>query len=212
VAEASVAQATVELAITEQQVARSQVTAPIAGRIARKLADAGAMLVPGAPIYTIVDDAVLELRASVPSADYHKVRIGEAVSVQVDALPGEAVVGEVTRIAPIVDARTRAFDVVVRVPGGSLVTGLFARAEVRVRELPGSLTVPPAALVRDGADPARATAFVVVADSTAERRDVGVGVETSDAVQVTSGLSVGERVVVDPPAALGPGTPVDVQP
>jgi HlyD family secretion protein len=46
----------------------------------------------------------------------------------------------------------------------------------------------------------------------AERRDVRVGVERPDAVQVTDGLQNGELVVVDPPASLGPGTPVDVQP
>jgi hypothetical protein len=39
-----------------------------------------------------------------------------------------------------------------------------------------------------------------------------VGVEQSDAVQVTGGLRSGEMVVVDPPASLGPGTAVEVQP
>ena len=100
---------------------------------------------------------------------------------------------------------------VVRIPGQpQLVSGLFARADIHVRDVPGSLTVPPAALVRDGADPTRAQAFVVI-DGKADRRDVTVGVERPDAVQVTSGLRAGEVVVVDPPAALGPGTPVEVQ-
>ena len=44
-----------------------------------------------------------------------------------------------------------------------------------------------------------------------ERRDVLVGVEVPDAVQVTSGLKAGEVVVVDPPSALGPGTQVQVE-
>jgi hypothetical protein len=44
-----------------------------------------------------------------------------------------------------------------------------------------------------------------------ERRDVVVGVEVPDAVQVTSGLKAGEVVVVDPPSALGPGTQVQVE-
>ena len=70
--------------------------------------------------------------------------------------------------------------------------------------------VPPAALVRDGADPADAQTFVVV-NGKAERRDVTVGVEAPDAIQVTSGLKAGEVVVLDPPSALAPGTPVEVQ-
>ena len=211
VAEASTAQARAELAIAEQQLARCQVKAPIGGRIVKRSADAGTMLSPGAQIYTIVDDSAFEFRAAVPSADFGKVKLGAAVTVTVDALPGFSTVGNVSRITPLVDVRSRSFEVVVLVPGRpQLVSGLFARANVRVRQVPGSLVVPPAALVRDGADPSRAQAFVV-AGGTAERRDVTVGVEVADAVQVTSGLKAGEMVVVDPPAALGPGTQVDVQ-
>jgi membrane fusion protein (multidrug efflux system) len=147
----------------------------------------------------------------VASADLAKVKVGEPVTVTVDALPGFSTGGMVNRIVPLVDARSRAFDVIIRVPGQpQLVSGLFARAEIRVREVPGSLTVPPAALVRDGADPTKAQAFAVV-DGKADRREVTVGIEQPDAVQVTSGLKAGDLVVVDPPASLGPGTQVDVQ-
>ena len=168
------------------------------------------MLAVGTPIFEIVDDAVFEFRASVASSDFARVRVGEEVTVTVDALPGFSARGQVTRIAPVVDPRSRSFEVVVRIPGQpQLVSGLFARADIHVRDVPGSLTVPPAALVRDGADPARAQAFVVVGGK-AERREVTVGVERPDAVQVTNGLKAGEVVVVDPPASLGPGTPVEI--
>jgi multidrug efflux pump subunit AcrA (membrane-fusion protein) len=50
-----------------------------------------------------------------------------------------------------------------------------------------------------------------VLNTTVERRDVTVGVEVPDAVQVTDGLKTGEVVVVDPPSALGPGTQVQVE-
>jgi RND family efflux transporter MFP subunit len=211
VAEASASQARTELAIAEQQLARTQVKAPISGRVSRKSADAGTMLAVGSPIFEIVDDGAFEFRAAVASADLAKVRVGEPVTVTVDALPGFTTRGQVDRIVPLVEARSRAFDVIVRVPGqAQLVSGLFARAEIRVREVPGSLTVPPTALVRDGADPGRAQAFVI-ADGKADRRDVMVGVERSDAIQVTSGLKAGEVVVLDPPASLGPGTAVEVQ-
>ena len=99
--------------------------------------------------------AVFEFRASVASSDFARVRVGEEVTVTVDALPGFSAKGQVTRIVPIVDPRSRSFEVVVRIPGQpQLVSGLFARADIHVRDVPGGLTVPPAALVRDGADPA----------------------------------------------------------
>jgi RND family efflux transporter MFP subunit len=211
VAEASTSQARTELAIAEQQLSRTQVKAPVSGRVTKRMADTGTMLAVGSPIFQVVDDGTFEFRAAVASADFAKVHAGEDVTVTVDALPGFSTKGRVTRIVPMVDTRTRAFDVVVSVPGHpQLVSGLFARAEVRVREVPGSLTVPPAALVRDGSDPGRAQTFVVK-DGKADRRDVAVGVERPDAIQVTNGLQAGEVVVVDPPASLGPGTPVEVQ-
>ncbi len=52
--------------------------------------------------------------------------------------------------------------------------------------------------------PSKAQTYVVIGNKV-ERRDVMVGVEVPDAVQVTSGLKAGEVVVVDPPSALGPG-------
>ena len=211
VAEASTAQARSELAIAERQISRTQIKAPISGRIAKRHADAGAIVSAGTPLYTIVDDEVFEFRSSVASGDFGKIKVGEHVTVTADALPGFVTEGEVNRIAPQVDTRSRSFEVIIRVPGRpQLVSGLFARALVHVRNVPGSITVPPSALLRDGSDPSKAQTYVVVGDKV-ERRDVMVGVEVPDAVQVTSGLKAGDVVVLDPPSALGPGTQVQVE-
>ncbi len=208
VAEAAFAQARAESAIAAQQRARTRVSAPFAGRVARRLADPGTMLAAGAPLFTLVDDALLEFRSAVPSNDYGKARVGAAVELEVDALGGRRVTGRVARITPLVDERTRAFEVVVEVPGGrDLVGGLFARARLRVGRVEAALVVPPAALLRDGDDPGRAEAFVVVAGK-AERRGVALGIETPDEVQVTEGLKAGDVVVVAPPGALSSGAPV----
>jgi RND family efflux transporter MFP subunit len=211
VAEASHAQARSELAIAQRQIGRTQITAPISGRVAKRHADVGTIVSAGTSLYTIVDDSVFEFRSSVGSGDFGKLKVGESVTVSADALPGFTTEGEVNRISPQIDARSRSFEAIIRVPGRpQLVSGMFARAEVTVRRVPNSLTVPPAALLRDGSDPSKAQTFVVV-NNKVERRDVLVGVETPDAIQVTSGLKPGERVVLDPPSALGPGTQVQVE-
>jgi RND family efflux transporter MFP subunit len=147
----------------------------------------------------------------VPSHDYDKVRMGRAVSVTVDALSDWRASGKVARITPMVDERSRAFEVVVQVPGGErLIAGLFARAVIDVREVAGAIVVPPAALVRDGARPELAHVFVV-AGGKADRREVAIGLEQSDAVQVVRGLAAGDVIVVDPPVALASGSAVEVQ-
>ena len=211
VAEASLAQARAETAIASTQHGRAQVKAPFAGRVAKRHADAGAMLAAGTPLFTLVDDARLEFRASVPSADYGKVKIGDPVDVTVDAAGARTVKGTVARVTPLIEERTRSFEVVVQVPGGpDLVGGLFARAVVRVGRVAEALVVPPSALVRDGSDPLSAQTFVVT-DGKAERKTVALGVETADAIQVREGLKDGDVVVLDPPVALASGAPVEVQ-
>jgi RND family efflux transporter MFP subunit len=168
------------------------------------------MLSIGTPVFTFVDDAVLEFRASVPSADYGKAKLGATVDVTVDALGGKAVKGTVARLSPLVEERTRSFEVIVQVRGDrDLVGGLFARATVKIGRVEGALVVPPSALQRDGATPGEAQAFVV-ADGKAERKTVTLGVEGADAIQVTSGLRAGDLVVLDPPVALASGAPVEL--
>jgi RND family efflux transporter MFP subunit len=211
VADAQVAQVKAEAAIAAQQLARTEIKAPFAGRVARRMADPGAMLATGNPIFTFVDDAVLEFRASVPSADYGKAKVGASVDVAVDALGGRVVKGELARVTPLVEERTRSFEVTVQVPGErDLVGGLFARATVQVGEVKGALVVPPQSLQRDGASPHEAQAYVVK-DGKAERKTLTLGVEAADAIQVTKGLSAGDVLVVDPPVALASGAPVEAQ-
>jgi RND family efflux transporter MFP subunit len=211
VGEASLAQAKAELAITGQQLSRTEVRAPFSGRVAKRFPDPGSMLSAGTPLFTLVDDSVLEFKAQVASRDLAKVRLGVPVRLSVDALPDARIEGRVARVEPLVDERSRSFQVVVEVPGQpGLVGGLFARASVRVGEVEGALVVPPAALVREGADPTAAAAFVV-RQGKAEKVAVALGVEAPDGIQVTSGLAAGDVVVLDPPTALASGAPVDVQ-
>jgi RND family efflux transporter MFP subunit len=210
VAAASLAQARADSAIAAEQQARAEVRSPLTGRIARRVADPGSLLAAGSPIFTVVDDAVLEFRASIPSADYARIRLGAPAEVTVDALGGLAVQGKVVRVTPLVEERTRSFEVVVQVPGQSqLVGGMFGRARVGVEKVAGALVVPPAALLREGTRPGQAQVFVV-AGGKADRHEVALGIEGSDAVQVRSGVEAGDLVVLDPPAALSSGSPVTI--
>lgn len=211
VADASLGQARAETAIAAEQLARCTVKAPFTGRVAKRLTDPGAMLTHGTPIFTFVDDAVLEFRAAVPSTDYARAKVGAPADITVDAMPDERIHGKVSRVTPLVAERTRSFEVVIEVPGSrDLVGGLFGRAEVRTGRVEGALVVPPAALARDGVNPSEAQLFVVTGGK-AERRTVTLGVEGAAAVQVTKGLAAGDQVVLDPPAALSSGAPVDLQ-
>jgi membrane fusion protein (multidrug efflux system) len=205
-----VSQARAEVAIAAAQQGRSAIRAPFGGRVAGRMADAGTMIAAGAPVFTVVDDSVFELRASVPSSSYNAIHVGAPVKVTADSAPGLAIEGRVARVSPLVDERNRSFEVVIEVPGNAtLVGGMFARASVEVGRLAGAIVVPPGAILRGASD---STAEVwLVTGTTAAKRTVTVGMELADGVHVASGLTAGERVIVDPPAGLAPGVPIAVQ-
>jgi multidrug efflux pump subunit AcrA (membrane-fusion protein) len=125
-------------------------------------------------------------------------------------MPGLNMQGVITRILPTVDERSRSFEVVVQVSGpANLVSGLFARARVKLRDIADAVVVPPAALIHDGARPGRANVFVIE-NGKAQSLDVELGVEGLDLVQIRSGIKPGMTVVVDPPSTLASGAPVQV--
>jgi RND family efflux transporter MFP subunit len=208
VAEASLKQARAEAAIAAQQLARCEIRAPFAGRIAKRLVDPGAMLANGTAVVNLVDNSVLEFRAAVSSEDFSKVREGAAAVITVDAIPGLSLRGAITRILPTMDERSRSFDVVIQVPGqANLASGMFARARIKVRDIAAAVVVPPAALMHDGARPGFASLFVVEAGK-AQSREVALGVETLDVVEIRSGVKPGQTIVVDPPTTLASGVPL----
>ena len=185
VAQAGLAQARAEASIAAQQLARTEIRAPFGGRVARRSADAGAMLAAGAPVFTFVDDSVLEFRASAPSNQYGKLRVGSPVSVTVDSMPGLQVTGRVARVAPLVDDRSRSFETVVEVPGNAaLVGGLFARATVRVGMQTGALVVPPMIL---GMIEASATRRPVMPWTRRRESTTAIGSRCGPILQVPTG-------------------------
>ena len=211
VADASLGQARAEEEIAALQLSRCWVTAPFDGRVAKRLADVGAMLPTGAPLFTFVDDSILEFRGSAPSTDWEKAKVGAPVDVTADALPGFHAQGRVARVTPLIDERSRAFEVVVEVKGRpELVGGLFGRAAIRVGRVKGALVVPPQALVRDGGAPGEAETFLV-REGSAEKKKVSLGVETPDAIEITQGLAAGDVVILDPPVAMTTGSLVEPQ-
>lgn len=210
VAEASLRQVRAEEAIAAQQLARCTIHAPFSGRVAKRLVDAGTMLATGAPVVTLVDNSILEFRAAVPSADLAKVRIGAPAQITVDSMPGTMMRGSITRILPIADERSRSFEVVVKLPGeANLISGLFGRARVKVRDIPDAVVVPPASVIHDGTRADQASVFVIE-NNKAQTRPVTLGYEGVDAVEIRNGLSSGMTVVVDPPTTLASGAPVQI--
>jgi len=225
-AEAQVATAKAALAAAEQQLAVSKatankthtlleyarITAPFAGVITHRYADTGAMIQAGTssqtqtmPLVQLSENDKLRLIIQVPESAVSHIRIGEPVDVRVESL-GRTFPGVISRFAGKVNPETRTMETEVDVQNANLalVPGMYASAAIALERTHEVLTVPVQAL--DRADDK--VSVLIVNGGRIERRDVRLGLETPDRVEVVNGLNEGDMVVVGSRSQLRPGATV----
>jgi HlyD family secretion protein len=179
----------------EAQVAYSRVTSPIAGIIADRPINAGEMANPGAPLLTIVDISRVVARVNVPQNDSAAVKLGQTARV---TQPGNAdqFEGKVTVVSPAADPNTTTVQVWIQIdnPGERLKPGSAVHAAIATEVFKAASVVPVAAIL-PGEEGGTAV-LTVSSDSIAHRRAVKLGVREGNQVQILSGVSPGEEVVV----------------
>jgi RND family efflux transporter MFP subunit len=177
-------------------------SAPFDGVITERRADPGSMALPGAPLLMLEDPTAFRLEVQVDEARAARVAVGQTAEARVDSA-GRAdwVAGTVVEVARL-DPASHSFLVKVEVPADPGVrSGLFGRAR-----FPGparrALTVPSTAVVRRGQ---LTFVFTVDAEGIARLRPIMTGTLTGDRVEALAGVQAGDRVVLNPPAALNDG-------
>ncbi len=171
------------------RLARTDLRAPVAGRISRRIARQGAVVMgAGDPLFRIIQDDAVELEADVPEVSLAKLRPGQPAAITTVGGPRA---GRVRLVSPEVNRTTRLGRVRVAVDAqGGLVIGSFARASVEVARHEGVLAPLSAVLFQpDGA------VIQVVRDGLVETRKVQVGLRGGGQAEITGGLQEGDAVV-----------------
>jgi membrane fusion protein, heavy metal efflux system len=148
-----------------------------------------------APVMTISDLRTVWVTSDVPENSLRLVKAGELVDILFDAYPGEGFRGRVTRIADMLDPKTRTIKVMIELDNarGRLKPEMFGR----IRHLEGmreTPALPVGAIIRDDG---KNIVYVEQSIGRFERREVIIGNRSGDMVAVLSGVNIGERVVVD---------------
>ena len=169
----------------------SRVAAPIAGIVTSKQANLGASVFPGMPLVTIEQGGDFRLELAAPESLLGSVRIGQQVMTEIDGAAGRQT-GRVVEIVPQVDPATRTFNVKVAITGTGLRSGQYGRGSFSVGSAPG-IALPLAAVREKGALTA---VWTVDAAQTARLRIVKTGRQLGERIEIVSGLSAGERVIV----------------
>ncbi|MFN3281610.1 MAG: efflux RND transporter periplasmic adaptor subunit [Tabrizicola sp.] len=195
-ARAQLALAEARLENVDLMLSRTEVKAPVAGKIVARNARIGAIATAaGQPMFVIVRDAALELRADVSETDILRLAPGQKARLRAVGMAG-TLDGTVRLVEPAIDPVTRLGRARIAVDpasdkAGELRTGMFVEAEIIAAERDG-LAVPVTAI---GASP-EGTSVMRVRDGVVERIAVTTGIRDGGMVEILSGLQAGDHVVL----------------
>lgn len=197
---------------SEQQVTMARkalndaaIYAPMDGIIADRLVNPGERVAVDARLFTIADLDMVEVEALVPARDVPQLKVGQAVTLQVEGFGDRSFTGHIERINPTVQSGSRSIPVYVllRNPDHSLRGGMFGSGEAVLAEAAGIVAVPGEAVRRENG----ATVVYVLKDGRLQRRTVEIGLAGSadGRLGLASGVAAGETVVVTPGLRLSDG-------
>ena len=214
------AQARANLAAADANIRRlhelqsfQKVVAPFAGIITRRNTNVGDLVdaaggVAGKPLFVLAQNDPLRLYVYVPQAYAAAVKVGQEVSVTQAELPGRRFIGKVARTAGAIDSASRSLQTEISLPNpdGALLPGAYVEASLKLGA-DGVLTVPTNALLLRAEGPRVA----VVDDKGRENlRTVTLGKDFGLRIEVASGLSAQDDVIVNPSDSIEDGDQVEV--
>ncbi len=192
----------------ETMLGYATIRAPFAGVVSRKPANAGDLAAPGMPLLELEATEGFQIETGLPDSLAAKLATGAFVHAEVP-VAGVTFTATLVELSSSADASARTVSAKFSVPAGVAVrSGQFVRIQVPGAPVP-TLFVPVAAVSRVGQ---LERVFVVGEGSRTVLRLVKTGAIRGDAVEILSGLDAGERLVLNPPADLREGQPVEARP
>src|ERR1700722_19850772 len=174
--------------------------APFKGWVSARNVDRGTLVGNANVGFSMMDTHLVKAQFAVPDVSLKMVRLGQKLPVTLDALQ-HALPGVVTSIAPQADPKTRVFSIEVTLdnPRDEVRPGMIASLTLGPLPNPAPrLVVPLSAVVRAPSDPKSFAVFrLIVRDGKtfAEAQTIRIGQTLSNSIEVTGGLSAGQRII-----------------
>jgi RND family efflux transporter MFP subunit len=185
----------------------TKVTAPFDGIVADRFVKLGETVQVNQRLFRLTDFDPLLCKIQVPEKELSRLSNGQKALVEVEAWPEERFDAEVLRVSPVVEAATGTIRVTLQVrTRGKLSPGMFASVFLVTDTRADAVVMPKRALSLESLT----NTVFVAKDGLAERRELTLGYEETDDVEVLSGLEAGERVIVVGQDGLTDATPVQV--
>lgn len=174
------------------------IRAPRSGQVVSLPAVQSARFEPGEVITEIADISNVWIEAQISQRDWHtlKLETKQALTVRVPALPEKRFTAFVKHIGTSVSRTTMAIPLVAELENEENMfrPGMSVWVDIPTSEKRPALVVPQGAVQRNESE---TFVFVEVGERLFEAREVVLGQESEDQIEITSGLKAGENVVVE---------------
>lgn len=197
-----------QVAQIRQKIEDGNLVAPVGGVIVKKNVEEGEFVNVGAVVATVVNTSTLKANVMVSEKDIYRLKTGMPVSILCDIYPGKTFKGNIRYISPKGD-ESHNYQVEVTVENqtaSALKAGTFVRVKFDIKNSAKTLQIPKKALAEGLKNP-----FVyVVNGNTAEMRKLVLGRESGENVEVLSGISPEEEVIISGQINLAEGSKIEV--
>ncbi len=210
--EAQLRQAQAVLNLAKHNVEVSRMRAPFNGVVASINADVGDVInpmmggfFPNEGILTLMDYSRIKITVEVSQRDAARIEKGQFAHVEVAAFPGRSFPGSVSLVNQTADAQSKKFAVEVQLENQDrlLKPNTFGDITIIVAVHENVLVIPIKAVLEKNY-------VFVVQEETGKKVDVTLGLQNQDFIEVTSGLKVGDWVIIEGNFGLEEGTQIDV--
>ena len=171
----------------------TQIRAPIDGVVSERFIKIGNTIKTGDPIFRVTGLDPLVAYLHVPEREYRQITAGQPVGIQIDALAGDPILADVTRVSPIVDPATGTFKITIEIGNEErrIKPGMFGRIAITYDRHENALQIPRSAIIES----ATSTSVLVEEDGIAIRKVVQTGYSFNGMIEITDGLADGENVI-----------------
>lgn len=195
--------------LADRQLRDTAIKAPFDGYVQKRTVSIGELVKAQTPVMTIVRVTPLKVQAEIPERMAPWIRVGQPLTLRVDAFPDQTFAATLSRISPGVNTQTRTFAFEGSAPNEKAVLkpGTFARVHLETALVEQVLTIPYSAMqYRYGVN----RAFVVDGD-TLRARELTLGDRHDERMEITEGLKAGDRVATTDVDNLAEGMKVTVR-
>ncbi|MFT3955295.1 MAG: efflux RND transporter periplasmic adaptor subunit [Piscinibacter sp.] len=201
---ASLEVAEAQVALAQAQLERMRIVAPFDGVAGIAVVNLGDYVKDGADLVNLEDASSMSVDFRLPERYLARLKPGQPVEVQVDALPGRSFSGRIDAVDSQIDANGRSLLVRARLPNpqGELKAGMFARSRTVFAVREQAVVVPEEALVPQGGRQYLVKVVDGPAGPVSQRIEARLGVRLPGRAEILEGIAAGDMVVTAGQARL----------